>query len=161
VKASSTRQPLVILADTREQLIPPFPLGCEVRRHCLAEADYTTELLLDVARIERKSPGDFASTITWERDRFDRELARLLPFRWKCIVVESDFDEVFVGRRLHPHAVLGAMASLLARWDVPVLFAGSPEGTGRLMAGLLKRWEERVKSEAAWGVGPKKAAEGA
>lgn len=156
-----TKVPFVILADTREQLVPPFPPGVIVQKKCLAEADYTTELLESVARIERKSPGDFASTITWERDRFDRELARLLPFRWKCIVVESDMDEVFVGRRLHPHAVLGAMASLLARWDVPVLFAGSPEGAGRIMAGLLRRWEERVRSEAAWGVGPKKAAEGA
>jgi ERCC4-type nuclease len=160
VKAT-TKQPFVILADTREQLIPPFPPGCLVERRLLKEGDYSSPLLESVARIERKSPGDFASTITWERDRFDRELARLLPFRWKCIVVESDLDEVFVGRRLHPHAVLGAMASLLARWDVPVLFAGSPEGAGRIMAGLLRRWEERVKSEAAWGVGPKKAAEGA
>jgi ERCC4-type nuclease len=155
------REPMVVYADTREQRIPPFPIGVQIERKMMSEGDYSSPALLDVARIERKSPGDFASTITWERDRFDRELARLLPFRWKCIVVESDLDEVFVGRRLHPHAVLGAMASLLARWDVPVLFAGSPEGAGRIMAGLLRRWEERVKSEAAWGVGPKKAAEGA
>jgi ERCC4-type nuclease len=150
-----TKVPMIILADTREQMIPRFPDGIVVQRHMLTEGDYTLPSLIDIARIERKSPGDFASTITWERDRFDRELARLLPFRWKCIVVESDFDEVFVGRRIHPHAVLGAMASLLARWDVPVLFAGSAEGTGRLMAGLLRRWEQRVRGEAAWRPEPK------
>ena len=158
---ASPKEPMVIYADTREQLIPPFPDGVKIVRQCMGEGDYSTPLLLDTARIERKAPGDFASTITWERDRFERELARLLPFRWKCIVVESDFDQVFVGSRIHPHAVLGAIASLLARWDVPVLFAGSPEGAGRLMAGLLRRWEQRVKGEAAWGTNPNKAAEGA
>jgi hypothetical protein len=34
-----------------------------------------------------------------------------------------------------------------ARWDCPVLFAVNPVSAGRLMAGLLKRWEERLAGE--------------
>ena len=53
--------------------------------------------------------------------------------------------------RMHPHSILGSIASLLARHDVPVLFAANPTGAGRLIAGLLRRWEERQASEATSG----------
>jgi ERCC4-type nuclease len=141
------------LADTREQAVPPFPSGVEVRRATLAEADYTTPALVDLARIERKSPGDLASTLSHGRERFDREVQRLRPYRWKCVVVEGDLSEVYRTTRMHPHSILGSIASLFARWDVPVLFAANPAGAGRLIAGLLRRWEERLGAEAGHAVG--------
>jgi ERCC4-type nuclease len=143
----SAAAPLVVLADTREQTIPPFPAGIVVERRMMKEADYTTPALFDVARIERKSVSDFASTITWGRERFDREVQRLQALRWKAVVVEGEPHELFRASAVHPHSVLGTMASLLARWDCPVLFAVNPVGAGRLMAGLLRRWEERLAAE--------------
>lgn len=140
---------LVVLTDTREQAVPPFPPGVEVQRATLAEADYTTPALFDVARIERKSPGDLASTLSHRRERFDREVQRLQPYRFKCVVVEGDLSEVYRVTRMHPHSILGSIASLLARWDVPVLFAASPSGAGRLMVGLLRRWQERCAEDGA------------
>ena len=141
---TTSKQALTVLADTREQAIPPFPDGVIVERRMMHEADYSTPLLVDVARIERKSASDFASTITWGRERFDREVQRLQPLRWKAVVVEAEVHDVFRSSAVHPHAVIGTIASLFARWDVPVLFVGSPAGAGRLIAGLLRRWEERV-----------------
>jgi ERCC4-type nuclease len=141
-------RPLLILADTREQAVPPFPDGVEVRRHLLHEADYSTPALEMVARIERKSATDFASTLSWGRERFDREVQRLQAFRFKCVVVEADLSTVYRVTSMHPHAILGSIASLYARWEIPTLFAGNAAGCGRLIAGLLKRWEERVASEA-------------
>jgi len=139
--------PLVVLADTREQTIPPFPEGVIVERRMLAEADYTTPGLLDVARIERKSLTDFAGTLSWGRERFDREVQRLQPYRWRCIVVEGDLTEVYRVSSMHPHSVIGSIASLCARWEIPTLFAGNAAGAGRLMAGLLRRWQERIEAE--------------
>jgi DNA excision repair protein ERCC-4 len=140
---------VIVVIDTREQLVPPFPEGVEFERRTLPEGDYSTPALFDVARIERKSVADFGSTITWGRERFDREVQRLQAFRWKCIVVEGSLSDVYRDcAGVHPHAVLGTIASMLARHDVPVLFALNPTGCGRLMAGLLRRWEERVIIES-------------
>jgi DNA excision repair protein ERCC-4 len=144
VTAKAAPAPFVILCDTREQQPPPIPEGCVFERHMLKEGDYSTPALKDIARIERKGVGDFASTITWGRERFDREVTRLQGCRWKVVIVEGSIDEVYRVSNVHPHAVLGTIASLLARYDVPVLFAGNPHGCGRLMAGLLRRWEERA-----------------
>jgi ERCC4-type nuclease len=130
-----------------EQAIPPFPAGIVIERATLAEADYTTPGLIRIARIERKSPADLASTLSHGRERFDREVQRLQPYRWKCVVVEGDLSEVYRTTAMHPHSILGSIASLYARWDVPVLFAVNPAGAGRLIAGLLRRWEERLAAE--------------
>jgi DNA excision repair protein ERCC-4 len=140
-------KPFVILADTREQLIPPFPDGVVVERATLETADYTTPVLRTIAVIERKSPGDFASTLSWGRQRFDREVERLQGFVWKAVVVEGELSEVFRSSATHPHAIIGSIASLFARHDTPVLFVGNPAGAGRLISGLLRRWEERVAVE--------------
>lgn len=143
-------EPMVILADTREQVIPPFPPGVTIERATMGEADYTTPALRTIAVIERKSVCDLAGTLSWQRERFDREVQRLQPYRWKCVVVEGDLSEVYRVTAMHPHSILGSIASLYARWDVPVLFAANPAGAGRLIAGLLRRWEERMaKGEAA------------
>jgi ERCC4-type nuclease len=139
--------PFVVLADTREQLVPPFPEGVVVERAMLKEADYTTPGLMQIARIERKGTTDLASTLSWGRERFDREIQRLQPFRWKAIVCEGELSEVYRCSQMHAHAVLGSIASLLSRYDVPTLFVVNPSGAGRLIAGLLKRWEERLASE--------------
>jgi ERCC4-type nuclease len=144
---SAESEPLVILADTREQVIPPFPPGVVVERRMMKEADYTTLALFDIARIERKSVCDLASTITWGRERFDREVQRLQALRWKAVVVEGEPHEIYRVSAVHPHSVIGTIASLLARYDTPVLFAVNPVGAGRLMAGLLRRWEERLAAE--------------
>jgi DNA excision repair protein ERCC-4 len=138
--------PRVILRDTREQREPPLPDGCVYQTHMLREGDYSTPLLVDVARIERKSVGDFVSTLSWGRERFDRELERLHPYRWKCIVVEGDIGSV-LRLGMHRNAIIGSIASMLARHDVATLFALDPAGVGRLMAGLFRRWEERLAAE--------------
>jgi len=153
--------PLIILVDTREQLIPPFPEGVVVEMTTLHEGDYTTRALDGIAVVERKSESDFTSSLTWGRERFERELERLRTYRWKAIVIEGDLgrlierwqtDAVHAGRPkrghgMHPYALVGSIASLLARWDCPALFVGSSVVSGRLIAGLLRRWQERLETE--------------
>lgn len=139
--------PLTILVDTREQTIPPFPEGVVLERTTLHESDYTTPALKTIAVIERKSICDFAATLSWGRERFDRQVQRLQAYRWKCVIVEADITAVYRGTAMHPNAIIGSIASLYARWDVPTLFIGNPAGAGRLIAGLLRRWEERVTEE--------------
>jgi ERCC4-type nuclease len=130
-------------------VIPPFPEGVVIERATLREGDYTTPALRTIAVIERKSVCDFASTITWDRERFDREVCRLQPYRWKCVAVEGHIDEVCRVSRVHPNSVLGTIASLYARYDIPTIFAGSDVAVGRLICGILRRWAERLAAEKA------------
>jgi DNA excision repair protein ERCC-4 len=142
---------IVIICDTREQRPPPFPDGITLERATLHEGDYTTPALRAIGIIERKSVGDFAATITHGRDRFDREIERLRSYRWKAIVVEGELGQVYRDSQVHPHSVIGSIASFYARADLPTLFAANPAGAGRLIAGILRRWEERVADEARGG----------
>jgi ERCC4-type nuclease len=137
------------MADTREQSIPPMPPGVEVVRRCLHEGDYSLESLLGIAVVERKSAADFVGSITWGRERFDREIERLKTYRFKAIVVEDDLSWCFRITQTHPHSILGTIASYTARYDCPVLFAGDRESAGRLICGLLRRWNERIEEEKA------------
>lgn len=141
--------PFIIYCDSREQTPPPFPDGVRLERVSMSEADYTTERLQGIAVIERKSVPDFGGSITRGRERFDDEIRRLRPYRWKCIIVEGDIHDVHRSCGAHPHSVLGSIASFYARADIPTIFAGNAAGCGRLIAGLLRRWEERLTEEGA------------
>jgi ERCC4-type nuclease len=137
---------MVVFMDTREQRPPPPPPGVTYERWTLSEGDYTTRALQGVGVIERKSAEDFAASIIG-CERFDDEVRRLLNYRFKAVVVEGSLGEVYRCRSLHPHAVLGKICSLLARSDLPCLFVENAAGCGRTIAGLLRRWEERVAEE--------------
>jgi ERCC4-type nuclease len=146
-KVKEEKPPFIILTDTREVNVPPFPEGCVVVRKLLKEADYSSPFLENIARIERKAPGDLASTLSWGRERFDREVQRLLKYRFRCIVVEADLSEVYRCSAMNPNAILGSLASMYSRYDLPTFFAVNPVGAGRLIAGILRRLEERVRAE--------------
>ncbi len=140
---------MTVLADTREQSIPPMPDGVLVERATLHEGDYTLPGLLGIAVVERKSAQDFVQSITRGRERFDREIERLKAYRFKAIVVEDDLSWCFRYTLAHPHSIIGTIASFTARHDTPVLFAANRTCAGRLICGLLRRWAERIESEKA------------
>lgn len=142
----SRPEPFVVYCDTREQTPPPFPDGVMLERVTLSEGDYTSPVCQGVAVVERKG-NDFASSLTHDRERFEDELRRLQGYRWKVVVVESDITAIYRTSAMHPHSLLGSVASLTARWDCPVLFAGNAAGCGRLIAGLLSRWGKRIDAE--------------
>jgi ERCC4-type nuclease len=144
-------EPFIVLVDSREQRIPPFPEGVIVKRCTMDAADYTTEDLQGIGVIERKSIGDMASSFTHGRERFDDEMSRLSAYRWKCIVVEGELSQVHLESRVHPHSILGSIASFWARHDCPCLFAENPAWAGRLMVGILRRWQERLNAESGEG----------
>jgi len=142
---------LAVLFDSREQA-PWDPLpGVTMERATLDAGDYTTTGLQGRAVIERKSASDFASTITAGRERFEDELRRLRAYERKLVIVEGDLADVYRSTAAHPHSIIGTVASLTARWDCPVIFAGNRASALRLGFGILRRWEEvlGVQREAA------------
>ena len=140
---------MIVCCDSREQTPPPFPDGVLLERWTLETGDYTTPTLQPIAVIERKSVSDFASSLTRDRERFDDEIRRMLSYRWRAIVIEGDLSEVYRVSAAHPHSILGSIASFFARSDCPCLFAANPAGAGRLICGILRRWDERLVADGS------------
>jgi hypothetical protein len=62
----------------------------------IAEGDYIVEDRPECV-IERKSLTDLWGTVSQDRDRFERELARLQEYRqWSAIVVEAEWSQAMI-----------------------------------------------------------------
>jgi ERCC4-type nuclease len=132
-----------VIVDSREQNEPPWPKGITTERATLHEGDYTTPLLRGTHVIERKNPADLVASLTWERERFDRELDRLSAYDGVRIVVEASLEHCCTLTATRWEAIVGSWASFAAR-NIGLDFAESPVVAGRLIAGTLRRWELRV-----------------
>jgi len=103
----------------------------------------------DLAAIERKSLSDLLGCIGQERDRFDREVIRLLAYPARALVIESTWAELEAGEwrsKVTPAAAVGSVLGWIAA-GLPVVMAGDHERAGRFVAKILytaarRRWRE-------------------
>ena len=133
---SAQNIPLRIVVDSREQDgyrfdNAPLYANTVVERGCLQTADYSLVGLTDKVGIERKSLQDAVQSLGRERDRFARELERARGLDCFALVIEADFASLahhnYRGL-LNAHAAIQSLAAFVARWRLPVIFAGSREG---------------------------------
>ncbi len=139
---------ITAVVDTREQR----PLNLDPLRTVqgtLPTADYSLLGLEHHVVIERKSLPDLLSSIGRDRNRFDREVQRLLAYPVRCLVVESTWAEIEAGRwssKVTASAALGSLLGWVAR-GLPIIMAGTHERAGRYASRLLyltarRRWDE-------------------
>ena len=136
------------IIDTRERLpLDLSPLNAEAGT--LATGDYSVRGLESVVAIERKSLADMLGCIGQERERFDREVMRLLAYPTRALVVESTWGEIEAGEwrsKVTPAAAVGSLLGWIAS-GVPIIMAGDHERAGRYVSRLLftaarRRWRE-------------------
>lgn len=134
---------LTILIDTREQL-PLVFRGFATERATLATGDYSVSAdgvdLREVVAIERKSVGDLLGCIGGQRDRFERELARLAQLRYRALVIEGSMIDVVdatAGRRLTSRQVLGSTLAWLFKYNVAPIFADNRTAAAVVVSTLL------------------------
>ena len=114
-----------------------------------ATGDYSVAGLEGVIAIERKSEGDMLSCVGTQRERFDKEIQRLLAFPCRALVIESTWQRFETGKWRSKVTPAAAVASLLG-WcaaGVPVIMAANHELAGQYVAKLLfiaarRRWRE-------------------
>ncbi len=132
--------PTTVLRDTREQRPWGFDnLPVEIRDVTLSTGDYTLPTYcrhdpeLDTYHprfaIERKSGHDFLTAITWERDRFERELRRAAEWQSPLpVVVEISWQTLLQNRGcmarrdLHPAQVVGTVTAWSRHYNVAFHF---------------------------------------
>ncbi len=105
--------------------------------------------LESVISIERKSESDLLSCVGTDRERFDREVQRLLAYPVRALVVESSWARFEAGNwrsRIKPAAAIGSLLGWSAM-GLPIVMAGDHNRAGRYVSRMLfiaarRRWRE-------------------
>jgi ERCC4-type nuclease len=127
VRLADLRPTAVI--DTREQAPLAFT-RLPFQRGTLQSGDYSFLGGEEQFAVERKSVADLVGCCAGDnRQRFFRELHRMRGFRFKRLLVVGSRSEIETGQyrsAIPPKSVLGTLAAIEARYDVPVVFAPTP-----------------------------------
>jgi ERCC4-type nuclease len=126
------------LVDTREQT----PLCLEPLRTepaTLPEGDYSVKGSEHSIIVERKSLGDLVACCGGERERFVKEIHRLLSYSSRLLVVEASWADLERGEwrgNINPNVVMGSLLSWQSQ-GLPVLLAGNHAAAGKAVARFL------------------------
>lgn len=144
---------ITAIIDSREQTpLDLSPLLTEVGT--LDTGDYSIKGLEHVVRVERKSLPDLIACIGRERERFEREVSRLLAYPVRVLVIESTWQQVEQHEPANPlwrgqitrEHVIGSLLGWQAS-GLSVHMAGDHHRAGQHVARLLftvarRRWVE-------------------
>jgi DNA excision repair protein ERCC-4 len=134
---------VIAIIDSREQtpldLEPLTTITCT-----LTTGDYSVRGLEHVVAIERKSLQDLVACVGVERERFDREVQRLLAYPVRILVIESSWEAIESHEPINPQwrgkvskeAVLGSLMGWEAA-GLSVHMAGDHERASRHVARML------------------------
>ncbi len=129
---------VVAIIDTREQI--PLDLSpLQSTFGTLTTGDYSLVGLEHVVSVERKSLPDFIACVGVERERFQREVMRLLAFDVRCLVIEATWPDLERGEwrsKVTSSAAIGSTLGWIAT-GLPVIMAGDHERAGRYVSRLL------------------------
>lgn len=82
---------ITAIIDTREQL--PLDLSpLQVEAGTLATGDYTVKGLENYITVERKSAMDMVGCFGGERERFEKEVQRMLAYPVRVLAIESSWE---------------------------------------------------------------------
>ena len=146
---------ITAIVDTREQC-PLNLTPLQTIRGSLTTGDYSVAGLEHVVAVERKSLPDLIACVGVERQRFDREVQRLLAYSVRCLVVESTWQEIEQGgwrSNVTANAAVGSLLGWIAS-GLPIVMAGDHARAGRFVSRILftaarRRWREAGR----WPVG--------
>ena len=139
----TTGIPTTILRDTREQrpwIFEECPVETRdvtlstgdyaVMTHCTHDAE--TDTYHPKFAVERKSGHDFLTSLTWERERFKRELQRAEKWTQPLpVVVEASWKTLLrnrgcmARRDVHPNQIVGTVAAWINHYNVALYFCES------------------------------------
>jgi DNA excision repair protein ERCC-4 len=140
VRKTLKPEDITAVIDTREQT--PWPLTpLRTQRGSLTTGDYSVLGLSDQIAIERKSLSDLLGCIGNDRERFERELKRLLAYPCRAIIVETTWQVFYSGvwpvrSRLKPASAIGSVLGWVAM-GIPILFPGGASEASQCAARIL------------------------
>ena len=143
--------PLPILVDSREQR--PFAFAgypATVTVATLAAGDFSLAGFASKISIERKSLPDLIGCLSRDRERFQRELARLRGYDCAAVIVEEPMSALRQGRyrgHLNPDSAWQSVLAFSMRYRIPFWFCADRADAEAASFDLLRhfardRWRE-------------------
>ncbi len=141
---------IIVFADTREQTSEVIGIirayGAIVNVKNLEVGDF---ICSDRVAIERKTTGDFIQSVIDGR-LFEQLSAMSKSFECPVLIVEG--DDIFEsmerdGRRIHPNAIRGVLASIVCDYKVPIVWTRNHAETGAQIFWIAKREQVGEKRE--------------
>jgi DNA excision repair protein ERCC-4 len=138
IKKTLNPQDITCIIDTREQT----PLNIEPLKSIfgtLTTADYSVVGLEHCIALERKSLPDLVMCVGRERERFDREVQRLLAYPVKGLIIEANICQIELKQYrgdVHPNAVLASVMGWMAR-GLPIMWVNDHATAGKMAAKFL------------------------
>jgi ERCC4-type nuclease len=136
-----------VVVDSREQL--PFsldPLRSEVGKCDVGDyqlADFPNEVA-----VERKSLADLVSCCGTDRERFERQILRLMGIQSRLLVVEGSWSQIEMGQwrsRISPNAVRNSLLGWMGK-GLPISIAGDRQQAQIITKEFLYlAWRRRYK----------------
>lgn len=133
-----------ITVDTREQTPLDFArYEAVVEPGTLEVGDYAPAGLDHLCAVERKSLPDLVASLTWERERFERELRRARGLEAFAVVVEGNLAQVRhhdYRSKAAPHVILQSMCAFSVRYGVTWIWADDPAGAAYFAFHFLRQF---------------------
>jgi ERCC4-type nuclease len=137
--------PLVIIQDTREQAGWGRYFTCEWEIETISVGDYTARGVEHLISLERKSLPDLLGSLTHDRDRFERELAKARAYQKFFVVIEASATDVLEGNygrfgaNINPTSIWETVATFSTRY-APFIFADNPGTAARYCESILGKF---------------------
>lgn len=129
---------ITAIIDTREQ--NPLTLDpLKTVRKTLTTGDYSVVGLENVIAVERKSLQDLIMCVGRERERFDREVQRLMAYPVRALFVEGNWMQIEMKQyrgTVNPNAVLGSLIGWVAA-GLPVFMVDNHMQAGVFVSRFL------------------------
>ena len=142
---------MVILIDTREKAPLDFSkYPCTTAVATLTTGDYSIKGLESVVALERKSESDLLQSLTHERERFERELARLRGFMVKAVLCETSWAKLAHGEYrslMKPHACLQSILGLTLRYNIQFFMVESRTAAAYTAFHIFRHFIEQRERE--------------
>lgn len=136
-----------VIVDTREKKPWEFD-SAEVESGALETGDYSVEGVSGA--IERKTADDFLNSITWDRDRFEKECRRASEFDEEMVIIVEEPWEYFANEEyyndVHPNSIEGTVESWEECYNVRFQFEINRWVAQREAEEILREWESKNRN---------------
>jgi ERCC4-type nuclease len=102
----------------------------------------------DIVAVERKSQGDFYSSISNDRKRFKQRIIELSKLSWAGLVIEAPEDDLLCPSmswsNISPNSIYGSIVAFEAKYNIHV-YCGSRDNCRMRLVNLLIKFYEKCR----------------
>lgn len=137
---------MIIAVDTREK--KPYIFNADIEIKKLDIGDYSIIGLEDRIAIERKTTDDLINCLSWDRERFKKELVKSVALDYFALIIEDDFRKLHTGRyisKMNPKSAIESIMTFSVRYKIPVFFAGDRVFGQIITESLLNKYFREIE----------------